>query len=55
MKPQKGENIEKVTWMSDDEISTAFKKSYRSIRYVIEVFNRQQQKAKQKKEKQKKK
>jgi len=51
MKPQKGENIEKVTWMSDDEVSTAFKKSYRSIRYVIEVFNRQQEKSEKKKKK----
>lgn len=45
MKPQKEENIEKVTWMSDHEVSTAFKKSYRSIRYVIEVFKQQQKKS----------
>lgn len=53
MKPQKGENIEKVTWMSDEEVAIAFNKSYRSIRYVIEVFNRQQQKAEKKKAKKK--
>ena len=45
MKPQNEENIEKVTWISDHEVSTAIKKSYRSIRYVIDVFNRQQVKS----------
>ncbi len=48
-KPQKGENIEKVVWMTDEEVSTAFKKSCRSIRYVMEVFNKQQIKKKKKK------
>jgi len=52
MKPQKNESIEKVVWMTDEEISTAFKKSYRSIRYVMEVFNKQQLK-KRKKQKRK--
>lgn len=50
-KPQKGENIEMVVWMTDEEVSTAFKKSYRSIRYVMEVFNKQQIKKKKKKKK----
>jgi len=45
MKPQKGENIEKVVWMNDEEASTAMKKSYRSIRYVLKVFRKQQKKA----------
>jgi hypothetical protein len=53
MKPQKGENIEKVVWMTDEEVSTAFKKSYRSIRFVMEVYNQQMQKKKAKKERQK--
>jgi ADP-ribose pyrophosphatase YjhB (NUDIX family) len=50
MKPQKGENIEKVVWMTDEEVSTAFKKSYRSIRHVMEICNQQMQKKKVKKE-----
>lgn len=45
MKPQKGENIEKVVWMNDEEASTVMKKSYRSIRYVLKVFRKQQKKA----------
>ena len=53
MKPQKGENIEKVVWMTDEEVSTAFKKSYRSIRFVMEVYNQQLQKKKAKKERKK--
>ena len=53
MKPQKGENIEKVVWMTDEEVSTAFKKSYRSIRYVMEVYNQQLLKKKEKREKKK--
>ena len=44
MKPQKGESIEKVVWMTDEEVSTAFKKSYRSIRYVMKIYNKQQKK-----------
>jgi hypothetical protein len=46
MKPQKNESIEKAVWMSDDDVATAFKKSYRSIRYVMEIFNLQQKKKK---------
>ena len=49
MKPQKGENIEKVTWMKDEQVSIAFNKSYRSIRYVMEIYNQQLQKKKDKK------
>jgi len=41
MKPQKRENIEKVVWMKDKEVSTVLKKSYRSIRYVMEIYNNQ--------------
>jgi ADP-ribose pyrophosphatase YjhB (NUDIX family) len=44
MKPQKVENIEKVVWMTDEEASTALKKSYRSIRYVMEIFLNQKKK-----------
>jgi 8-oxo-(d)GTP phosphatase len=44
MKPQKGENIEKVVWMSDDKVATVLKKSYRSIRYLMEVYYKQQKK-----------
>ena len=51
MKPQKVENIEKVEWMSEDEATTALKKSYRSIRYVMEVYQKQARKARAKKEK----
>lgn len=39
MKPQKGENIEKVVWMKEDKAATLLKKSYRSIRFVIDTFN----------------
>ena len=46
MKPQKGENIEKVVWMNDEEVSTLMKKTYRSLRYVLKVFRKQQKKAK---------
>jgi len=46
MKPQKGENIDKVVWMNDEEVSTLMKKSYRSLRYVLKVFRKQQKKAK---------
>jgi 8-oxo-dGTP pyrophosphatase MutT (NUDIX family) len=45
MKPQKGENIEKVEWMDDDKASMAMKKSYRSIRYVWKVFRKLQKKS----------
>lgn len=45
MKPQKGENIEKVVWMDDDEASMVMKKSYRSIRYVWKIFRKQQKKS----------
>ena len=46
MKPQKGENIEKVVWMNDEEVSTLMKKTYRSLRYVLKVFRKQQKKEK---------
>jgi 8-oxo-dGTP pyrophosphatase MutT (NUDIX family) len=49
MKPQKGENIEKVVWMNDEEVATVMKKAYRSIRYVLKVFRKQQKKAIEKK------
>lgn len=49
MKPQKGENIEKVEWMTEEEATTALKKSYRSVRYVLEVYQKQAKKAKAKK------
>jgi len=49
MKPQKGENIEKVSWMTEEEASTALKKSYRSIRYVMEIYQKQAKKALKKK------
>jgi len=44
MKPQKKENIEKVVWMTDEEGTTVLKKSYRSIRFVMEVFLKQKKK-----------
>ena len=44
MKPQKSEGIEKVVWMTDEEASTALIKSYRSIRYVMKIYNKQQKK-----------
>ncbi len=43
MTPQKAENIEKLAWMNDEEVATALKKSYRSIRHVMEVFQQQRQ------------
>jgi 8-oxo-(d)GTP phosphatase len=49
MKPQKVENIEKVEWMTEDEASTVLKKSYRSIRYVMEIYQKQIKKAATKK------
>ena len=48
MKPQKRENIEKVEWMTAEEASTVLKKSYRSIRYVMELYQKQAKKAKAK-------
>jgi len=41
MKPQKGENIEKVVWMKQEKVAKLLKKSYRSIRFVIDTFNTQ--------------
>lgn len=41
MKPQKVESIEKLAWMDDDEVSTVLRKSYRSIRFVMDVYWKQ--------------
>lgn len=49
MKPQKRENIEKVEWMTEEEASIVLKKSYRSIRYVMEVYQKQAKKVRAKK------
>lgn len=49
MKPQKGENIDKVEWMTEEEVSTALKKSYRSIRHVMQIYQKQAKKARAKK------
>jgi ADP-ribose pyrophosphatase YjhB (NUDIX family) len=35
MAPQYGESIERVEWMTDDQVSNALKTSYKSIKYVI--------------------
>ena len=53
MKPQKAENIEKVEWMTEEEATTALKKSYRSIRFVMELYQKQAKKARAKKLKKK--
>ena len=53
MKPQKRENIEKVEWMTEEEALTALKKSYRSIRFVMELYQKQAKKARAKKMKKK--
>lgn len=44
MKPQKVEHIDKVVWMTDEEATTALKKSYRSIRYVLKTYLKQKKK-----------
>ena len=41
MKPQKSESIEKLSWMEDEEAITVLRKSYRSIRHVMEVYQKQ--------------
>ncbi len=41
MKPQKVENIEKVAWLDEAGIAAALSKSYRSIRHVIDCYQRQ--------------
>ena len=35
MAPQYGESIERVEWMTDEQVSNALKNSYKSIKYVI--------------------
>ena len=38
MKPQKKEGISNVKWMNMNEVRVALKKSYRSIRYVMQEY-----------------
>jgi len=45
MKPQKSESIEKLSWMNDEEATIVLRKSYRSIRHVMEIYQNQQKKA----------
>jgi ADP-ribose pyrophosphatase YjhB (NUDIX family) len=45
MKPQKSESIEKLAWMDDEEATTVLRKSYRSIRHVMELFLNQESQA----------
>ena len=40
MKPQKSEFIEKICWADEEEVNTLLRKSYRSIRFVIDVYRR---------------
>ena len=42
MKPQKREGIEKLAWMDDEEATTVLRKSYRSVRHVMEIFLNQE-------------
>lgn len=42
MKPQKREGIEKLAWMDDEEATTVLRKSYRSVRHVMETFLNQE-------------
>jgi len=49
MRPQKIENIAKVEWMGKGKAGTALKKSYRSIRYVMDEYQKQVKQAKAKK------
>ncbi len=41
MKPQKSEFIEKLAWKNEKEATTALRKSYRSIRFVVNRLQRQ--------------
>ena len=41
MKPQKSEFIEKLGWATEDEVNTLLRKSYRSIRFVMDNFYKQ--------------
>ena len=38
MKPQKSEHIEKLAWMDTDEVTKRLRKSYRSIRFVMQSY-----------------
>lgn len=40
MKPQKSEFIEKIGWANEEEVNKLLRKSYRSIRFVIEKYRR---------------
>lgn len=42
MKPQKKEGIEKLAWMDDEEGTIVLRKSYRSIRHVMELYLNQE-------------
>jgi len=40
MKPQKSEFIEKIAWVSDTEAKKLLRKSYRSIRFVMNAYRK---------------
>lgn len=40
MKPQKSEFIEKIGWVNDNEVNKLLRKSYRSIRFVMEHYRK---------------
>ena len=41
MAPQEEESIDDVKWMRTDEVRQALYNSYRTIRYVIQEYNKQ--------------
>ena len=49
MAPQKGEGIKKVTWMSVDEVRKVLRRSYRSIRHVMQEYIKMLEKPKDRK------